>query len=132
VSTTSFAFRFDPRYRALLALSGITPERSWVDVGDGVLDARFGPWRVRTPLGNVTGASVNGPHAAIRAIGVRLSFADRGLTFGSNRDRTVCVEFAEPVAGIDPLGLVRHPGLSLAVADCEGLHAALVEAVPLP
>jgi len=42
----------------------------------------------------------------------------------------VCLEFHEPVTGIDPLGLIRHPGLTVTVADPEGLAAALAADAP--
>jgi hypothetical protein len=38
------------------------------------------------------------------------------------------VLFREPVPGIDPVGKVRHPGLTLTVADCDGLVDALFAA----
>jgi hypothetical protein len=31
----------------------------------------------------------------------------------------------EPIPGIDPVGLLRHPNLTLTVADCEGLVEAV-------
>ena len=54
-----------------------------------------------------------------------LSFADRGLTFATNDVAGVCFTFREPVTGIDPLGTVRHPGLTVTVAAPQDL-AALV------
>ena len=62
---------------------------------------------------------------AVKALGVRLSLADRGLTFGSTAAGGVCVEFTHPRRGIEPFGLLRHPGLTLTVADPDGLVAAL-------
>ena len=53
--STRFRFRFDPAYRWLARLFGVTPERAWVDLGEEELEARYGPWRVRTPLSNVAG-----------------------------------------------------------------------------
>jgi hypothetical protein len=54
-----------------------------------------------------------------------LSIADRGLTFATNARRGVCIRFHHPVAGIEPLGVVRHPGLTVTVDDPEGLVDAL-------
>jgi hypothetical protein len=54
-----------------------------------------------------------------------LSFRDRGLTFATNQERGVCVRFHEPVAGIDPRGWIRHPGLTVTVEDPEALIAAI-------
>ncbi|MBB5085085.1 hypothetical protein [Nonomuraea endophytica] len=45
------------------------------------------------------------------------SLADRGLTFGSNTRQGVCLRFHSPVHGGEPIGLVRHRGLTVTVAD---------------
>jgi hypothetical protein len=122
---SEFAFRFDRRYRALLAIAGVRPDRALVCVERGELDARFGPWRVRTPVANVTCTQVTGPYSPLKAIGTRLSFKDRGLTFGTNTERGLCIEFRDPVPGIEPTGRFRHPGLTVTVEDVEGLRDAL-------
>jgi hypothetical protein len=57
-----------------------------------------------------------------------VSLVDRGLTFASNRDRGVCIRFVEPVRGVDVLGVVRHPGLTVTVEDVDGLIEALAAA----
>jgi hypothetical protein len=122
---TSFAFRFDPRYARLLAIAGVRPDRASVDVAGGTLDVRFGPWHCTTTLDNVAGVEITGPYSALKAIGPRLSLADRGLTFGTNTERGVCIRFRTPVPGIEPTGVLRHPGLTVTVADVDGLAAAL-------
>ena len=48
-----FPFRFDPAYRRLARPFGVTPERAWVEVGEEEFEARYGPWRVRTPMSNI-------------------------------------------------------------------------------
>jgi predicted DNA-binding protein (UPF0251 family) len=35
------------------------------------------------------------------------------------------IEFHVPVRGIDPLGVVHHPAVTVTVDDVEGLRAAL-------
>jgi len=122
---TDFPFRFDDRYRKLLALGGVRPDRAVVKVGDELLEARFGPWRCVSALDNVVGVEMSGPYSAVRAIGPRLSLKDRGLTFGTNTERGVCIRFAAAVPGLEPSGRLRHPGLTVTVADVEGLVAAL-------
>jgi hypothetical protein len=37
----------------------------------------------------------------------------------------VCLTFRDPVRGIDPIGLIRHPGLTVTVDDVDGLIEAL-------
>lgn len=120
-----FVFRFDPRLRRLGRLFGIKPETAFVDI-DGHLVARFGPWQVATTVDNVAGASITGPYRTAKVAGpAHLSLADRGLTFGTNAEGGVCLRFRRPVRGIDPLGLVRHPALTVTVEDCEGLLRAV-------
>jgi hypothetical protein len=95
-------------------------------VGDGALHARFGPWRVSTPLENVTGVALTGPYAFWKTAGpARLAITDRGLTFATNGDRGVLISFRTPVRGLDPLGVVRHPELTVTVADVDGLEELL-------
>jgi hypothetical protein len=128
-ASRSFSFRFDPRYRALALPFGVTPSRAWVRLEGGRFDARFGPWRVTTPLANVTGAEVTGPFGFLKTAGpAHLSFADRGLTFASNGDRGLCVQFGEPVPGLSPVERLRHPALTVTVTDVDGLRLALEEA----
>jgi hypothetical protein len=63
---------------------------------------------------------VTGPFAAWKVLGARLSLADRGLTFGTVPSAGVCVSFRDPVSGIEPTGRLRHPNLTVTVAqpDC--------------
>lgn len=121
-----FPFRFDPVHRALALPFGVTPGNSAVEVADGELVARYGRWTVRTPLTNVAGTCVTGPYTTLRTGGpARMSAVDRGLTFSSNGERGLCILFHEPVTGLEPTGRLRHPGLTVTVADIDGLAAAL-------
>ena len=122
----TFRFRFDPRYRMAALPFGITDAGAWVRVGSGGFEARFGPWAVHTPVANLAGTEVSGPFGFLRTAGsARLSFSDRGLTFATNGDEGLCVRFHEPVRGIDLAGLIRHPGLTVTVADVAGLRRAI-------
>ncbi|GAB2473237.1 hypothetical protein [Jatrophihabitans fulvus] len=121
-----FAFDFEPRYARAARLFGVTPDRAGIEVAHGRLDARFGPWRVTTLLDNVVGVRVTGPYLFVKTAGpARLGITDRGLTFATNHRTGVELTFAEPITGIDPLGVVRHPNLTLTPTDVEGLVAAL-------
>lgn len=71
------------------------------------------------------------PARAYRAIGPRGSLTDRGLTFGTTTAGGVCLCVAEPIHGLDPFGLVAHPGLTVTVADREGFAAAVRRAAGL-
>lgn len=123
-----FEFRFDRPYRAACRLFGVTEDRAWVEVdaaGDGRCTASFGRWRVETPLTNVACVEITGPYSLVKTIGpARLSLADKGITFATNRDRGVCLGFREPVAatGVPRRLRLRHPGLTVTVDDVDGLH----------
>lgn len=121
-----FDFAFAPAYRWPALAFGIRPETAWVDVGDGELRARFGPWRVSTPLANVADVAVTGPYAFWKTAGsARLAISDRGLTFATNGDRGVLISFRSPVPGLDPLGAIHHPELTVTVADVDRLAERL-------
>ncbi|GAC1326313.1 MAG: hypothetical protein NVSMB25_25580 [Thermoleophilaceae bacterium] len=121
-----FDFAFAPRYRWAARSFGVRTGTAWVDVGTERLDARFGRWRVSTPLSNVTAVSITGPYAFLKTAGpARLAITDRGLTFATNGNRGVLIEFATPVRGLDPLGLLRHPELTVTVAEVERLATLL-------
>src|SRR5215208_1446027 len=121
-----FRFAFAPAYRLAARGFGISPATAWVDVGDESLAARFGPWRVSTPLANVTDVAVTGPYAFWKTAGpARLAITDRGLTFATNGDRGVLISFRTPVRGLDPLGVLRHPELTVTVAEVDRLSELL-------
>ena len=122
----TFAFDFDSLHRAFALPFGVTPRNARVDVDGGRLVARFGLWRVNTPVSNVAGTEVTGPYATWKTIGpAHLSIADGGLTFSTNARRGLCIRFHEPVRGLAPTDRVRHPALTVTVADVDGLAGAL-------
>jgi hypothetical protein len=124
--TKRFGFAFAPRYRLFARAFGIGPSTAWVDVGARTLDARFGRWRVSTPLANISDVAVTGPYAFWKTAGsARLAITDRGLTFATNGDRGVLISFRTPVRGLDPFGVLRHPELTVTVADVEELAELL-------
>lgn len=79
---------------------GVSTEAVAVEVGPRWLYARYGPWTLLTPRANVVSAETVG-------------------------DRVVRVEFAEPVAMLEPTGVLRRRRVVLGVADPEGLVAAV-------
>jgi hypothetical protein len=121
-----FGFVFAPAYRLAAGAFGIRPATAWVDVSDEALDAHFGPWRLSTPLANVTDVAMTGPYAFWKTAGpARLAITDRGLTFATNGDRGVLISFRTPVRGLDPLGVLRHPELTVTVAEVDRLAELL-------
>ncbi|MDQ3895953.1 MAG: hypothetical protein M3326_01675 [Actinomycetota bacterium] len=122
----TFDFAFDALHRAFALPLGITPRTATVAVDGDRLLARFGLWRLSTTVANVEGTEVTGPYAPFKTVGpAHLSIADRGLTFATNSRRGLCIRFLEPVPGIEPTGRLRHPALTVTVADVDGLAAAL-------
>jgi hypothetical protein len=114
-----FEFRFAPAYERAARPFGITPRNAWVQVGERDLEARYGRWRVITPLANVTAVEITGPYRFIKTAGPpRLGITDLGLTFASNGERGVLLSFREKVSGVAPL---RHPELTVTVAAPEEL-----------
>jgi hypothetical protein len=127
VTTETFAFDFDPVFRLPLAAMGVLPGTSGVTIDDDVFDARFGPFRLRTPVSNLKDVQITRDYRWYRAIGPRLSRTDLGATFGTNTRGGACVCFHEPVKAL--FG-VRHPGLTLTVADLEGFADAVRRHLP--
>ena len=122
----TFDFEFDPAYQAMALLFGVTPGRTGVEIDGNTFVARYGLWSLATTLDNIAGFEISGPYRIWTTIGpAHLSLADRGLTFASNRRRGLCMKFKEPVPGLEPTGRLRHPGLTVTVADVDGLAAAL-------
>lgn len=123
-----FAFDFDPAYARAAAPFGVRPTSAWVEVSDSKLTARYGHWRVNTPLTNLASVHVTGPYRFVKTAGpARLAITDRGLTFASNGRRGVLVCFKEPVRGIDRAGVIKHPELTVTVAEVDQLVSALRE-----
>ena len=121
-----FSFRFDPRYLRAAAPFGVRARSTAISIADGTLRVRFGPWRVRTPLSNIVEVQITGPYSFLKTAGpARLGLTDRGLTFATNGEQGVCLKFRQPITGIDPIGLLRHPNLTLTPTDCAGLANAL-------
>ena len=127
-TSVRFAFLFDPLFLPLSAPLGILPRTSWVALDDDELVVRFGPWSLRTERDNIAGCEVTGPYRMWRvAGGPHLSLKDRGVTFATNRRAGACIRFHEPVTGLLPWGLVRHPAATLTVTNPHDLARRLQE-----
>jgi hypothetical protein len=126
METSFFPYQFDRRFVAMWAPFGVRPGRDGVTVSDDRLLATFGFLRLATDRANVAGGHITEGYRWYTAIGARLSVADDGLTFGTNHDRGVCIHFHERVPRV--LGNRPHSALTVTVADCQGLVAAIGEA----
>jgi hypothetical protein len=119
-----FGYAIDKRYLPVLLPFLLRPGRDGVDITDvGSFVATFGVVKVSTPLSNITGAHITRNYRWWTAVGVRMSYADDGLTFGTNHDAGVCVHFGEKVPSV--LRRSGHSALTVTVADLEGLTTAL-------
>ena len=122
MATQRFPIRIGRRSRPLLLLFGVRAGNAYVDL-DGELDARFGFYRVHTPLTNLASWRIEGPWLWITAIGVRTSLRHRDVTFGGSHHGGVRIDFKERLR----FGFYRIPALYVTVEDVEGLAAALSE-----
>lgn len=120
-----FAFGFDRQFRPVLALAGITPGTAHVTLTQDLILIRFGPWSCETALTNVRDVRRTGPYDWYRAIGPRGSFADRGVTLGTTTSGGVCLMLHERVAGLLPFGALRHPGITIKLAEPDRFVASL-------
>ncbi len=118
-----FPYRLDRRFSPLLAVLGVKESDGVTLTSDDRLVATFGRKRVETPLDNVDHTLVTGPHRWWTAVGLRLSFADDGLTMGTNYEAGLCIAFVEKIPKV--LGLRGHSALWVSVADPDGLAEAI-------
>lgn len=119
-----FPYRFDNRFAAMWWPLGARPGKDGVRLtDDGTFEATFGRKRLETPLDNIEGAHVTRGYRWWTSVGMRLSFVDDGLTFGTNTEGGVCVHFRQRVAHV--LGRKDHSALTVTVEDLDGLVEAL-------
>jgi hypothetical protein len=122
--STHYEYKIDKRYLPVLLPFLLRPAKDGVTLTDeGSFVATFGLFKIVTPRANITGAHVTRHYRWWTAVGVRMSRADDGLTFGTNHDGGVCIHFAEKVPS--PLRRSGHSALTVTVADLGGLTAAL-------
>jgi hypothetical protein len=123
VSDRFFPYEFDRRWSMVFATLGVR-DADGVTVGDdGSFRATYGRVGITTTVANVDHSEITGPHRWYTAVGLRLSLADDGITFGTNHRRGLCIEFVERVPKV--IGFRDHSALWVSVADPEGLAAAI-------
>ncbi|HUR76859.1 MAG TPA: hypothetical protein VMZ22_02850 [Acidimicrobiales bacterium] len=116
------ALRRDEPFATASRLFGVTSDNSYVEVHEEELEIRFGPWQLKTSLDNIESVQESGPFKWWKVIGgPRLSLLDRGITFATSAQGGVCIRFCEPVPGLEPRGVIRHPGATVTVDDPEAL-----------
>ena len=119
-----FPYDFDKRFLPMWLGVGALPRRDGVTItDDDRLVATFGVLRVNTPLDNIADAHVTGPYRWWTAVGPRISFADDGLTFGTNPHAGLCIHFRNKIRRV--IGFRDHSALTVTVADPHALAARL-------
>ena len=107
----------------MFAVLGVTDRDGVTLTDDGLLRATYGRFGIETPIDNVDHTLVTGPHRWSTAVGLRLSFADAGPTFGTNNKSGLCIAFKGKIPKV--IGFRDHSALWVSVADPEGLAAAI-------
>lgn len=121
-SPQRFPIRVGQRSRPVILLWGARPETAWAEIDDDELRARFGPFRIRTPLANIDSWRIEGPFTWIKAIGVRMSvFGGGDVSFAGAAHGGLRVDVREPIRW----GLFRVPAIYVGADDLEGLAGAL-------
>ena len=118
MTVESFDFTVDPALRRWSRLFGVRPERCTITLSATEVTVTFGKWTLSTVPANVVAVEVDGPYRWWKIAGPpRLSLADLGITFATNAEAGVCIELRDPVGGLDPLHVIRHPNVTVTVAD---------------
>ena len=118
IDMESFHFAVDPALRRWSRAFGVRPENCTATLSPAELSVTFGRWSMSTSPANVAAVSVTGPYRWWKVAGPpRLSLVDRGITFATTAEHGVCIELRQAVGAIDPLHLIRHPNVTITVAE---------------
>ncbi len=118
-----FPYKLDKRWSALFLALRVDDSDGVTITASGDLHATFGWKSVTTPISNIDHTEISGPHRWYTAVGMRLSFADDGITFGTNHHRGLCIGFVDKIPSV--IGPRKHSNLWVSVEDPEGLAAAI-------
>ena len=118
-----FPYELDRRWKPVFVALGLGRDDGVYVGDDRSLRITFGRVGIDTTLDNVDHTQITGPHRWYTAVGLRLSFADDGITFGTNHHRGLCIEFVERVPRV--IGFKPHSAVWVSVADPEGLADAI-------
>lgn len=118
-----FPYDVDRKWTAMFLSLRLRGDDGVTLTSNGTFRATFGWFMVETPISNIDHTDISGPHRWYTAVGARLSFADDGLTFGTNHRRGLCLGFVDKIPKV--IGTKDHSALWVSVADPEGLAAAI-------
>ncbi|MGI9598290.1 MAG: hypothetical protein ACR2QK_19155 [Acidimicrobiales bacterium] len=120
-----FEYRFDNRWKALFTVLRVGEDDGVTLTCDDRLVATYGRATVETPISNVDHTLVTGDHRWYTAVGLRLSAADDGITFGTNHKAGLCIAFEQKVPKV--IGFKDHSALWVSVADPGRLAEAIAD-----
>ena len=120
-----FPYKTEKRWTAIYVALRLKQTDGVTLTANGNLVATYGPAKVITALTNVDHTLITGDHRWYTAVGIRGSFADSGITFGTNNRAGLCIAFKERVKKV--IGPRDHEALWVSVADPEGLAAAIAD-----
>ncbi|HLX78546.1 MAG TPA: hypothetical protein VKR27_06640 [Acidimicrobiales bacterium] len=118
-----FPYQVARRLLPLCLLFGLRRSRDGVTITENCLIATYGFFQIVTDLANIKEAHVTRNYRWWTAFGVRASFVDDGLSFGTNRDAGVCIHFRTKVPSI--LRRKGHSALTVTVTDVAELSTIL-------
>lgn len=121
-----FPYRFDNRWKALFTVLRVGQEDGVTLSGDGRLLATYGKARIDTELANIDHTLATADHRWYTAVGLRLSAADDGITFGTNHKAGLCIAFKTKVPKV--MGFKDHSALWVSVAEPDRLAEAIAAA----
>jgi len=125
MASEQFPIRIGARSRLLLrVLFGVRPDRASLQLGDvpgGEVVVRFGWATFRTPLANVAGWRLEGPWKWITAIGIRVNWLHRDVSFDGSPHGGVRLDFNRKVHWL----VIDVPAIYVSADDLDAVAAAL-------
>jgi len=125
MATAQLPIRIGARSRLPLRIFfGVRPQRASLELGDapdGEVVVRFGWATFRTPLANISGWRLEGPWKWITAIGIRVNWLNREVSFDGSPHGGVRLDFHRPVRWLK----VNVPAIYVSVDDLDAAAAAL-------
>jgi hypothetical protein len=122
MSAREFPFRIGGRSRLFLRIFfGVRPSVDRVRIDDEAVDVRFGRFRFRAPIANITGYRIEGPWLWVTAIGVRRSNRHGDVSFAASPKGGVRLDFRDRIHWT----VFHVPAIYVAVDDLDGFAREL-------